>query len=210
MIKTKFYFAAAVLMFFISFALFGQLTPVISRELSNAISSRAVTLTARGNGGSSGTAVLGSLKNNTENEIRINVILNGGVYLRNSGSGQNMIAAQVFLFDGGYYIDRASGGRYINLAPNASVQVVFNAFCANFERENPTAAESFRYVSMPSRLKSISSKISRYMADNFDDDSTIPVQLALWHSQGQSRTAIARKFNFDDSDWEIAARIINY
>jgi hypothetical protein len=91
------------LLFVFSAALFGQTGSVPPRQLGEAISTGDVTLAANGNGGSSGSAVTGNLKNNTTNEIRINVILSNGLYLLNSGSGQNMVATQIFLSNGGIY-----------------------------------------------------------------------------------------------------------
>lgn len=188
--------------------LFGQVGSIIPRQLSEAISSGDVTLTANGNGGSSGSAVTGNLRNNKSNEIRINVILSNGLYLSNSGSGQNMVATQIFLSNGGY---TASGtNKFIRLSPNTDTQIMFLAFCADFERDNPTPTQIFKSADMPSGIQTISSKISIYMADKFGENLTIPIQLALWRSQGQSRSAIFKKFDFDDSDWEIATRIINY
>jgi hypothetical protein len=188
--------------------LFGQADSIIPRQLSEAISGGDVTLIANGNGGSSGAAVTGNLRNNKPNEIWIDVILSDGLYLRNSGSGQNMVATQIFLSDGGY---TASGtNKFIRLSPNTNVQIMFLAFCADFERDNPSSSQIFSSAAMPSDIQTISSKISRYMADKFDDDLTIPIQLALWRSQGQSRSDIFEKFDFDDSDWEIATGIINY
>jgi hypothetical protein len=197
------------LVFAFSAELFGQNASVKPLQLSQAISNGDVTLIANGNGGSSGDAVTGNLKNNRSNEIHINVILNDGFYLRNSGSGQNMVATQIFLSDGGYFTS-GSTSKFITLAPNADTGIMFLAFCADFERDNPTSSQTFSSVAMPSGIQTIASKISRYMADNFDDDLIIPVQLALWRSQGQSRLAISEKFDFDSSDWEIATRIINY
>jgi hypothetical protein len=187
-------------------ALFCQTAP---RQLGEALSSGDVALTANGNGSSSGSAVVGNLRNNRASEIRINVVLNGGIYLLNSGSGQNMVAVQVFLINGGYNM---SGGtdRFIRLPANASTQIMFLAFCADFELDNPGPDQTFRTGVTPSGIQAISSKISRYMADNFDDELTVPAQLALWRFQGQSRAAIFEKFDFDDSDWETASRIINY
>jgi hypothetical protein len=210
--KKKCIFIIVVMLFLgsVSTELFGQSASVRTLQLGDAISRGSVTLTARGNGGSSGGVVLGSLRNNTPNKIRIFVILNGGLYLSNSGSGQNMIATQIFLSDGGYYPGSGLSEKYIELSPNANTQIRFTAYCADFERENPSAQETFNNISMPSGLQSISSKISRYENDNFNDNLVVPIQLALWRSQGQSRAAIARKFNFTDADWEIATRILNY
>jgi len=178
------------------------------RQLSEVLSNGNVTLTANGNGSSSGPSINGRLRNNTSSEIRINVIITDGLYLRNSGIGQNMIATQVYLGSFEYY---ASGSQYyINLRPNMETSIVFIAYCANFERNNPSRQESFTTAPTPPDFQAISSRISRYMADNFDDDETTAVQLALWRSQGKSRTEIARTFDFDDYDWNLSAAIMNY
>jgi hypothetical protein len=210
--KKKIFLVIAALLFLgsVPTEIFGQSASVRIRDLIEALSSGNVTLTARGNGGSSGSVVHGALRNNTPNEIRINVILNGGLYLSNSGSGQNMIATQIFLSDSGYYTESGLSAKFIELSPNASTQISFTAYCSDFERENPSATETFSRIPMPSSLQSISSKISRYEADNFGDDLVAPIQLALWRSQGWSRAAIARKFDFTGADWDIATRIINY
>jgi hypothetical protein len=200
----------AVLLFFgsVSTELFGQTARTSVIQLGDALSGGNVTLNARGNGSSSGSSVYGTLRNNTLNEIRISIILTGGLYLRNSGPGQNMIATQIFLSDGGY--TESGRNKFISLSPNANTQIMFIAYCADFERENPSAAETFSRISMPSGLQSIAAKISRYENDHFDDDVMVPVQLAVWRAQGESRAAIARKYPFTNDDWEIAAIILNY
>jgi len=177
-------------------------------QLGDALSKGNVTLTARGNGSSSGSAVLGTLKNNLPDEIHIDVILSGGIYLKNSGSGQNMIATRIFLSNGSYKMSGKS--KFISLSANKDIQILIIAYCADFELENPNTTESFSRVSIPSNLQSIASKISRYEADNFGNNLVNPIQLALWRFQGVSRKDIEKKFRFTDADWEIAAIIINY
>jgi hypothetical protein len=204
----RFFITGAVLFFISAGVLFGQ-SGTRMRELGEAIRSGDITLTANGNGGSSGSVVVGTLRNNTRNEIRINVILNGGLYLRNSGSGQNMLATQIFHSDGTYYSE-SNNSKFIVISGRSNSQIIITAYCANFERDNPGSNESFSINSMPSEIQTISSKISRYEADHFDENLTIPIQLALWRVQNNERTAIARKFLFTDSDWEIATRIMNY
>jgi hypothetical protein len=187
----------------------GQISSIIPRQLGEALSSGDVTLTANGNGRSSGSAVTGNLRNHKSNEIRINVILSNGLYLLNSGSGQNMVATQVFQSNGRY--TTLGKNKFIRLLPNTDTEIMFLSFCADFERDNPSSTQFFEYsADIPSGIQSISSKISRYMADKFDKDIVIPIQLALWRSQGQSWSSISQKFNFDDSDWEIATKIIDY
>lgn len=202
----RFYIAAAVFLTLL-LNVHGQSAARV-RELSEAVSSGDVALTASGNGSSSGAAIIGVLTNNTSSEIRINVTLTSGVYLRNSGLGQNMVGTQIFLSDGGYM--ESGTARFIRLTSNSKTSVMIIGFCADFDRDNPSTAETFSIAPMPTHLQSISDKISRYLNDNFDDDPVIPVQLALWHSLGESRSHINEKFDFDDSDWELAVRIMDY
>jgi len=188
--------------------LFSQSLPPKTIQLSNAISRDYVTLTARGNGKSTGLAVSGNLMNKTSQEIFINVNLNDGFYLSNSGAGQNMIATQVLYADTRFYTNGNS--KFISLPPNENVQIIFIAFCADFFHDNPRESEEFTWISMPSRLRRISSNISRFMADNLNDFHVKPVQLALWNYQGLSPDLIALKYESSSSDWSIAAGILDY
>jgi len=200
--------AVMLLLVSVTSKIFGQ-SYIKVIQLGDALSDGNVTLTARGNGSSSGSVVLGTLKNNLSNEIRINVILNGGLYLKNSGLGQNMIATKIYLSNSSYYVSGKS--KFISLPANMDTQIRFTAYCADFELENPSTTENFRRVSIPSNLQSIASKISRYEADNFGNKNLVtPIQLALWRSQGVNRRDIAEKFDFTDADWDIATIIINY
>lgn len=202
------------LVFIVMFALFtfgtfGQSSGPGVVQLRDVLNNGTVTLTASGNGDSSGFAVDGYLKNNTANKINISVIIQNGIYLKNSGRGQNMIAIQVFSSDGGYYSD---GKNYFIILPSqGTVDIVFNAYCADFDLDNPSAGESFSAVSIPAGIAGIASKMSRYAADNFDSDldATIAMQLALWRIQGNTRAEISKKFNFDNKDWDLSTVIMN-
>jgi hypothetical protein len=207
----KFIIISSVFVFITVMELSGQSYRPRIRELGDAISSGDVTLAANGNGGSSGGAITGSLKNNTSAEIRINAIINNGLYLLNSGAGQNMVATHVFYSSGECAISGAN--MYISLPPNTGTPIIFFALCADFYRDNPSPSQTFKMVSMPSDIQEISSRISRYLADNLDNldlNLITSVQVALWHYQGVPRTVIRKKFAFTNSDWELATRVINY
>ena len=198
-----------LLLLYISINLFGQ-TNTGKREFDEAIASGDMTLTANGNGSSTGMSIYGTVRNNTSNNIRIYVIIKNGIYLANSGEGQNMIATQIFLLSRQieYFIE---GDEYFIDFPGSSISsVVFAAFCADYERSNPSKSENFNVAPTPQKLKEISSTISRYMADNFDENLVIAAQLALWRSQGKSRMEIMKTFEFDDNDWNISNDIMNY
>jgi len=200
------YLVLVLLVCVFSTPLFGQSRQRI-HQLQDALANNSITLTANGNGSSSGMSVDGTIKNNTGAEILINVILDNGLYFKNSGVGQNMIATQIFLgdntcvYNGTFY--------YISIPPNREAAVTFLAFCADFERSNPSSSEQFSSAALPDNLKGIAAKISKYMENTIFEDEITAVQLALWHYQGVNRSSIAEQFVFDDSDWELAASIIN-
>jgi len=190
--------------------LFGQSSNSGIWQLGEAIKNGTVTLTASGNGSSSGFAIDGSLKNNTQGEIRISIFLDGSLYLKNSGKGQNLVATQVFLSGGGYVSDGINN--FIILHPGSTIGIVFDAYCADFDLDNPSSNESFSVAPLPPQISAIVSKICKYTTDHFDSESdhTTAAQLALWRSQGHTRTEISEKFNFDDEDWDLSTVIINY
>ena len=181
---------------------------VNGEQLQKLLDSSQVELTASGNGNSSGMAVLGFLKNNTPSEIRIDIFLEDGMYLKNSGNGQNMVALLIFHSGGSYYSD---GSNYFLVLPSReNIPVVFIAFCADFDRDNPSQTQSFRPSTMPQGLRGIVSRLARFSQETFDSDSdyTTAIQLALWRFQGNTKAKISEKFGFDDEDWDIATGII--
>ena len=189
--------------------LFGQVVKVNPIQLSAALSVGNVTLTATGNNASSGVgAVQGTLRNNTSVEIGINVNITGGLYLSNSGAGQNMLATRVFLRGGRY--TQSGTNRYITLSAGASVEISFEAFCTDLELDDPTSEESFSTGSMPSVMLSISTSITRYISDHFDVSLTIPVQLALWRAREKSEEEIEERFRFNRTEWAISTTIMSY
>jgi hypothetical protein len=187
--------------------LFAQRTSV--QDLDNALRAGQVSLTANGNGGSSGGAVDGFLRNRTSNELWINIYIDQGVYLVNSGSGQNMVGTQIYLGGGMYSFD---GSReFIILPPQTNTEVEFVAFCANLERDNPSSGENFSIGSMPSEITTMAAKINRYMREHSDDeDAIIVAQVALWRAQGKTESEIGQHFEFTPADWNNAGILLNY
>ena len=196
-----------IIMLFLAAGVFGQSNTRI-RQLKELLDNNDITINVQGNGSSSGTSILGTIRNATSAEIRLNVIINDGIYFQNSGKGQNMIAVQIYLSDMSCFGNE--NDYFIILRPNALTPVAIIAYCANFELSNPSASEKFTAARTPSNIRNISAKISRYMADNFDADETIAIQLALWRTQGKSRSEIAAIFEFSDSDWNLSTIIMNY
>ena len=195
----------ALTFLFCAFNIFGQSPRVV--QLEEVLRNGDVVLTANGNGDSSGFAVDGYLKNNTQNRININVKIENGLYLKNSGRGQNMLAIQIFLSDGGFLSD---GRDYFIIVPaQGSVHVVFNSFCADFNLNIPLPTESFTVAAMPVGIAGIAYRMSRYAADaGLGKDSTRALQIALWRSLGLKREEIMRKFHFVNEQWELSEIIM--
>jgi hypothetical protein len=187
--KSKKILLIAVLLFSIlpSTVLFGQSLPI---DLGIALSAGNVTLSVSGNGSCAGISVEGKLTNNTSVEISLNVNIKDCLYLANSGSGQNMLATQVYLEGGRYYEKGLT--RFITIPAKASVGIEFQAYCADFDKDNPKETESFRFSVKPSAKLSIASKISRYTEVNFDVNLTKAAQIAMWRDEGKSRNDIAK------------------
>jgi hypothetical protein len=186
---------------FLSGGLFAQV-----QDLEDAINNGRVSLIARGNGSSSGASLDGSLQNSTSGTLRISTVIRRGLFLKNSGPGQDMAATGVYLSDGGYYSDGKN--TYIELKPRERTPVVFIGFCADFQKENPSSGESFSVAAMPDSMQAIVGKISRYMADHPDVDVTSAAQISLWLSRGETVSSIREKFDFGPED-EALARVIS-
>jgi hypothetical protein len=159
------------------------------REFAEIISSGDVAFTANGGNGIWGKSITGSLKNNTSSEIYINAVLRGGLYLRNSGKGQNMLAILILPED--LKCTEDGGNKYFCLSRKSNTKIVFIAFCANAERDSPSSSETFDIGSMPSSIVTISKEISEYMSDkfmkfleaNFDYELVSHIGSALWYFQ---------------------------
>jgi hypothetical protein len=178
------------------------------QDINTALQNGDITLTASGTGGSSGAAIDGYLQNRLPRIIRINIIIPGGLYLRNSGSAQNMVATQVYFEGGSYYSE--DGELFIELEPKSRTPVLFIAFCADFELDNPSPEDSFTRGAMPPDLADVSAKASGYMADHPGEDMVTAVQLAFWLSRGETIDSISKKFDFLPDDADLARRIMEY
>lgn len=164
--------------------------------------SRIKLSSAVGNGHSSGGSVEGSLYNEEDAEKRVSVHLARPLYLVNGGSGQDMVATQVYLGDGGYFSDGLRS--FITLQPKARTRVRFQAYCADFKKDNPTRADSFSVGRVPSNLVSVVTNIMAYGAANPEADITTAAQVAIWMRQGESLPDIQAKFQFTAEDEALA------
>lgn len=151
-----------------------------------------------GTGGSSGLAIEGYLVNRGPDDHNIDVHLGSPLYLSNSGKGQNMVVTQVYGRDGRYLSDGTQ--RFVRLTGNGRTPIVFVAYCADFDKDNPSRTDLFSPADMPPEISRVVRSITEVEQANTDVDLTVPAQLALWVAQGTSLDAISERFPFSQAD----------
>lgn len=176
-------------------------TPV--SDLATALRDSLIAIKdASGTGASSGSSVEAQLENMSGKEVNIDVYMSLPVFLVNRGAGQNMVLSQVYGDDGAYTSDGERS--FITLQPRQSLKVVFVAYCADFEKENPLPSEGFAVGSVPPILESVVRNITAFARRNPNADLTVPAQVAVWLAQGVEPAEIAKKFPFTASDERLA------
>lgn len=175
----------------------------VPSDLADLLDAKSVTLiSANGNGSSSGAAMEGVVRNESSKVVEIDIVMSRPVFFRNGGRGQNMIGSMVFKEGGSYTQDGRHS--FVSLAPGARTNVMFIAYCADFEKDNPGPSDTFTAAAAPPELASVMSRISSYVRANPEADITVPAQVAVWLAQGIDPAEIAEKFPFTESDEQLA------
>ena len=159
-------------------------------------------VSANGNGRLSGAAVEGYLSNRTATPLRVNVYLARPIFLVNDGQGQNMVASEIYYGDGDYMSD---GRRpFIELAPGEETAVRFIAYCADFEKDNPSQDESFSIGAMPASLESVMGSINAFAFANPSMEISATAQMAIWLAQGESAEDIKSRIDVTEAEEGLA------
>lgn len=161
----------------------------------------------RGNGSSTGSAVVGRIRNVSQSPIRVDIHFDDPLYLRNQGSGQEMIAIRIYNRNGGYLSDGEND--FLELNATETSDVIMLAYSVDPEKRNPRVADTFEIASMPENLASVASKISQYKEDNPSRQMAVGAQLALWMAQGHEPEEIRGSFGFSASDERLARQILD-
>lgn len=160
----------------------------------------------RGTDASSGASVEATLENLTDAVLNINVYMANPMFFINRGKGQNMAALQVYLSDGSYKTYGTQS--FISLRPRQRENVIFIAYCANFEKDNPSTSETFTIGELPQNLKKVLANITQYAKKYPDEDITTAAQIALWYAMGWSSNEISKKFAFTEEDDILAKSLL--
>ena len=178
------------------------------QSLHDALAQSSVVIeSATGTGGSSGMVIHGVLGNRTEVAQRILVHFKAPLFFRNRGVAQNMAATQVYGRDGSYWL-QDDGKPFVEVGAGARLRVTFVAYCADFEKDNPGALDSFDVAPLPQRIAIVMRQISAYESAHPDAETTRASQLALWVAQGHALAAIAERFGFDRNDEAMMRAIL--
>lgn len=160
----------------------------------------------RGSGYSTGPALHGGLVNTTTKPLRISVHLSEGLYFSPGHPGvQNMLATAVYEQGGTYY--EGEDGPFIELPASGRRSVTFNAYCVDFERDNPGEDDSMTARQLPLWLTGIVGRLLLHERSADTDRSGIHVQIALWLTLGQTPEEIQERFPFGPQDLAAAQRI---
>lgn len=177
-------------------------------SLNDAIEGGGVSIgSVTGTGGSSGLVLNAVLTNETARAQRILVHLGDSLFFRNRGQAQNMIATRVYE-RGGRYLQQRDGVSYVEVAAESRLPVTFLAYCADFEKNNPSTADAFDVVPLPQHVVTVMRQIRAYETANRDVDTMTASQLALWVAQGHTLDNIGDKFAFDARDQAIMYKIL--
>lgn len=154
-----------------------------------------------GTGGATGHVLEGYLVNKTSTTKKLDVQLDLPLFLLNSGSGQNMVATQIFEKGGGYYIAPENDGRpFIHLKPKEKLPISLFAYCVDFGKDNPSRNDLLTVGKLPTFLTEIMSRISAYEELPPDTSTMKGAQAALWSVQGVDLDEIKKKFKLDAAD----------
>lgn len=179
---------------------------LVSDLLDEIVDGKVELVSLTGNGNSSGASLEGILVNKTDRDKHIDIYLAQPIYMKNSGSGQDMVATQVLLGDGGYVTDGERS--FLILKPGALTKIFFVAYCADFERPNPSVTDSFTPWDIPEIIGIIAVNINKYVKNNPSTDITVAAQLSFWLAQGVSSSEIREKFMFTSADEQLARRFL--
>jgi hypothetical protein len=161
-----------------------------------------------GTGSSSGLSLQGNLLNTTNRELEVNVILSTALFLKNQNKGQNMLVVGVVEQSGEYYT-RGSDS-FIQVSPNSVLPIGFVAYCADFDKDNPSSGHAFVVSTVPGALEDVAEAIRLGQQRNLETgvDNPVALQLALWLAQGVAPAEILERFPFTAQDEQLAQDLL--
>jgi hypothetical protein len=172
-------------------------TPI---PLDQAIKDDKVDAEISGIGGSTGDAILITVRRKVPDMLRL-TLTPGTVFTSTSGTVQNMVAASV-------KGERVGENSYrpateIVLADNDKHSYVVEAYCLDFHKPNPGSSDSFTIASADERARKI------LQAGKAKSASIAAIQSALWMQREHLTPAeVKQRFPASDEDIAVAQAIV--
>jgi len=164
-----------------------------SISLLEAFSEEGITITMRGRGYCSGDTI--ELKVKAELEVSIDLEVEPGTILINSGAGQNMITAETST---------------VRLEPGIEIELNLEAYCLDLYRDNPNSSEAFRISEdLDSYCVEAVELMQSLRGVSWEHKSVSGIQLALWVViEDPPRDEVERIFWISESALEDAAWLL--
>lgn len=170
-----------------------------AEELSAAIAARKVSVSFSGTGGSSGDSVMATVKLTDKSAESLHLTISPGTRLRSgNSSAQNMVVAGV---KGEMTGSQSYRGTSTITATSTPATYVLEAYCAEFEKDNPGSSTHFSVGSVDPVLACILEGASNL--------SVSARQAAVWiYTDKASYNHVNQKFSVSRSDWDAAAAVV--
>jgi hypothetical protein len=158
-------------------------------DLIVALSDEGISITLRGRGGCSGDTI--DLKIRSDLEVSVDLKVEPGTILINSGSGQNMVIAEA---------------RTLRLEPEVEVELTIEAYCLDMHKDNPSSSEVFTVSEGYEGYCPEAVELMLSLGDvSWEHKSVLGIQLALWAViEDPSRDEVEGIIRVNQSDFEDA------
>lgn len=175
------------------------LEPILAADFAAAVAAGKITVTFHGTGGSSGDSVEVVVAKTAKSGADLELTIASGTRLRNGfASAQNMVIAAV---QGQKMGERSYLPTSVIRVEDTPKTYVLDAYCTDFEKENPSSQSEFQLGKVDPILVCILSDAS-YL-------STQAKQATVWiYTDKTSYSHVNAKFAVSRSDWDAAAAIV--
>lgn len=169
-------------------------------SLQKALSNDWITVSFAGKGSSSGDAILMEIGRKTNKPLKVYVIP-GTILKSNEPNAQDMILSQV---KGEMTGDRTySPSDFIDLSSEEPIKYLLEAYCLNFDKDNPSTTTNFRIGNVDEKLQKI-----LYKGKVWGMPLQV-IQAAIWISfENVSTYQLKQRFEINDAEIQKAKELL--
>jgi len=162
--------------------------------LNEALKQEHIDLVFRGTGYCAGDATKLKIKNSFK--VSIDLEIEAGTVLINSGSGQNMIVAETTT---------------LRIKPELELEFYIESYCLDLHKDNPSLSETFNIFLGTAEYSEDAVRLMQSLKDvPVEYKSISGVQIALWVIiENPSRSEVDRVFGVSESSLEDAAWLLS-